>query len=132
MQTSESARYRLSLDSYVVMSAAVVYMATPKAACTSFKHLMATLAGVDIGNLAQSLLPAKTKELAVHDRSLLKLPSLLDVSDAVRTQVLTSQEFLRFCVVRNPFRRLASAWLDRILCHSLSPIAPIMQYLEFP
>jgi hypothetical protein len=52
--------------------------------------------------------------------------------DPERTRILESADVLRFCIVRDPFRRLASAWLDCILCHSLSPIASILHHIEFP
>lgn len=123
---------RLAYDSYVLADAAIVYMATPKVACTSFKHLLAALHGIDINTLAPTLMAAKTNELAIHDRTVVKQPSLLDVSDHERVHALSSPDILRFCVVRDPFRRLASVWLDRILCHSLSPIAPILGHIEFP
>jgi hypothetical protein len=123
---------RLAHDSYVLAEAALVYMATPKVACTSLKHAVAALHGVDFGLISQSLTAAKVNELAIHDRGIVRQPSLLDISEHERADLLGSPEALRFCVVRDPFRRLASAWLDCILCHSLSPIAPILRFVEFP
>jgi hypothetical protein len=132
MAFTEWQSHRLALESYVLTDAALVYMATPKVACTSFKFAVAALHGVDISALAPSLMAAKTNELAIHDRAVVKQPSLLDISEQERAHVLGSTEVLRFCVVRDPFRRLASAWLDRLLCHSLSPIAPILRHIDFP
>jgi hypothetical protein len=123
---------RLAHDSYVLSNAAIVYMATPKVACTSFKHLVAALQNVDISPASHSLMAAKTNELAIHDRAVIKQPGLLDIPDAERTRILESSDVLRFCIVRDPFRRLASAWLDCILCHSLSPIASILRHIAFP
>ena len=132
MPITEWQRNRLALESYMLLDAKIVYMATPKVACTSFKHVVATLHGIDVSALAPSLLAAKTNELAIHDRAVVKQPSLLDVSEHERVHVLSAADILRFCIVRDPFRRLASAWLDRILCHSLSPMAPILRHVEFP
>jgi hypothetical protein len=132
MPFTEWQRERLAYDSYVLPDAALVYMATPKVACTSFKHLVAALHGTDIGMASHSLTAAKTNELAIHDRNVIKQPSLLDVSEQERVHFLGSADVLRFCIVRDPFRRLASAWLDCILCHSLSPMAPILHHIEFP
>lgn len=132
MRLGDWERNRLAYDSYVLADAAIVYMATPKVASTSFKHVIATLAGIDVGNLPPSSMAAKSRELGIHDRSVINLPSVLDLPEGMRAEALTSDGFLRICIVRNPYYRLVSAWVDRILCHSLSPIAPIMQHLEFP
>lgn len=132
MALTDWQKHRLALDSYVLADAGMVYMASPKAACTSFKHVVAALHGVDYAVLSSSLMAAKTNDLGIHDRAVVNQPSLMDLSDEVRAHILRSTETLRFCIVREPFRRLASAWLDRILCHSLSPIAPILKHIEFP
>lgn len=132
MSFTEWQMARLEHDSYVLADAAIVYMATPKVACTSFKHLVAALHGVDVSTISHSLTGAKTSELAIHDRAVIKQPSLLEISEYDRIQILGSADAVRFCIVRDPFRRLASAWLDCILCHSLSPIAPILRHIEFP
>ena len=125
-------RERLALESYALVDAGILYMATPKVACTSFKHTVAALYGIDASALPLSLMAAKTNDLAIHDRAVVRQPSLLDLSDQERAYMLEAGEVLRFCIVRDPFRRLASAWLDRILCHSLSPIAPIFRHIELP
>lgn len=132
MAFTDSQRERLALDSYALVDAGIVYMATPKVACTSFKHVVAALYGIDASALPLSLMAAKTNVLAIHDRAVVRQPSLLDLSDQERAYMLEAGEVLRFCIVRDPFHRLASAWLDRILCHSISPIAPIFRYIEFP
>lgn len=123
---------RLAHDSYILADAALIYMATPKVACTSFKHAVAALHGVDFAPISQSLTAAKIKELAIHDRAAVRQPSLLDISEHDLARMLGSSDVLRFCIVRDPYRRLASAWLDCILCHSLSPIAPVLRHIDFP
>jgi hypothetical protein len=53
----------------------------------------------------------------IHQRSNLKIPSLLDLDDATQEFALTSPEFMRFTVVRNPYTRIESAWKDKVrLC----------------
>lgn len=132
MAFTDSQRERLALESYALVDAGIVYMATPKVACTSFKHVVAALYGIDASALPLSLMAAKTNELSIHDRAIVRQPSLLDLTDRERAYMLEAEGILRFCIVRDPFRRLASVWLDRLLCHSLSPIAPIFRYIEFP
>lgn len=132
MQLNPAQRARLNYASYVSMPTSMVYVETPKAACTSFKHLVAALNGVDSRDLQNSVIAAKTSALVIHDRPLIKLPTLSQLSDEERGYVLSAPEFLRFCIVRDPYNRLVSAWADRLLCHSLSLIAPILKYLSFP
>jgi Sulfotransferase family len=129
---SPAQRARLDYGSYVSMPTAMVYMETPKAACTSFKHLIAALNGVNIQGLQDTAIAAKTSALVIHDRSLIKLPTLAQLSDDERNHVLSTPDLLRFCIVRDPYRRLVSAWADRVLCHSLSFVAPILKHLTFP
>jgi predicted O-methyltransferase YrrM len=53
----------------------------------------------------------------IHERSQFQLPSLLDFDDETQEEILQSEDFFRFTVVRNPFTRLQSAWQDKIrLC----------------
>lgn len=132
VEIGPSQRARLNYASFVSLPTSMVYMETPKAACTSFKHLIAALNGVDIAKLEGSVMAAKSAAQAIHDRSLIDVPSLLQIPDNQRAHVLSAESYLRFCIVRNPYTRLASAWTDRLLCHSLSPLAPILRHIEFP
>ncbi len=129
---TEAQRARLRYASYVLEDLALVYVETPKAACTSLKHAVAALTGIDFRAMLNTKLAAKTAELAIHDRDLFPLPTLLDLSPERLEHILRAPDTLRFCVVRNPYMRLASAWLDRFVCHSLSPRAPILTKLELP
>ena len=53
----------------------------------------------------------------IHERSQFRLASLLDFDDGTQEEVLESEDFFRFTVVRNPYTRLQSAWQDKVrLC----------------
>ena len=57
------------------------------------------------------------REMFIHERSQFKLPSLLDFDDATQEEILNSDSFFRFTIVRNPYTRLQSAWQDKVrLC----------------
>jgi len=59
----------------------------------------------------------------------MEVPSLLDFSDVVVSRC--SFGVVLCCYVApNPFQRLTSGWLDRILRYSFSPPAPFTDYLE--
>ncbi len=124
---------RLRYASFVVLPARLVYVETPKAACTSLKHTVAALGRAHpMQRLQQTAMAAKTLAQAIHDRALVALPSLIDLTPSEQERILTAEDGIRFCVVRNPYDRLASAWADRLLMHSLSPLATIVSQLGLP
>ena len=43
------------------------------------------------------------------------VPSLADHAPEAVVEMLSSPEWFRFCIVRNPYDRLASAWKDKLL-----------------
>ena len=62
----------------------------------------------------------------VHERSEFKLASLVDFDDRSQEYILTSPEFFRFAIVRDPYARLLSAWKDKVLT-----CAPGYHYLYY-
>jgi hypothetical protein len=76
-------------------------MPVPKVACTTVKIALHAWEGV---------LPDDRG--AVHDRY--EGLSLLDHGDAEILELLTSDDVLRFCFVRNPYGRLFSAWKSKL------------------
>lgn len=119
---------RLRYASYVSDASRLIYVETPKAACTAFKLLVASLSGINPRSLYKSLTSEKTEVMTIHDRSLIQLPSIVDL-DPSDQRIGT---YLTFCVTRHPATRLASAWIDKLLCHSVSPTAPILRRYPLP
>ncbi len=132
MELTQKQRRRLDYASYVLRDLSLVYVETPKVACTSFKHSIAALSGIDFRSMQHTKMAAKTPALVIHDRQLFDVPTLSQLSAGELAAILNSSSYLRFCLVRDPFRRLASAWADRVLCRSISPKAPILRHLDFP
>jgi hypothetical protein len=55
--------------------------------------------------------------LFIHERRNIGIPSLLKLDDETQEDVLTSPDFMRFTVVRNPYARTEAAWKDKVrLC----------------
>jgi len=130
---SEAEEERLRHASFVIAKLRLVYVETPKVACTSFKHLVATLGDAHpMEWLRQSAMGMQTPAQAIHDRALISLPSLPDLAPEERQNLLENKNVLRFCIVRNPYDRLASAWADRLLMHTISPLAPVVSHLGLP
>lgn len=117
------ARDELRYHSFVFPRHRLLYVETPKAACTSVKTGLLSLTGSTVAELnAQASVPPAFPEAIVHTRGLYPVPSLSEIpahSPGAATlpdieAVLGSPDWLRFCVVRNPFARLFSAWQTQV------------------
>jgi hypothetical protein len=93
-----------------------LYVRVPKAACTTMLWGLLELEGHDPSTVNRSLRPLlSTPDLVVHDPDLYPVPDISQVSPALRRAALESPEWLRVAVVRNPYRRLYSAWESKVL-----------------
>ncbi|NRG18540.1 sulfotransferase family 2 domain-containing protein [Rhizobiales bacterium] len=83
----------------------ILYMETPKVCCSTIKKYLQIIET----NGDYSLLPDN-----VHDKvnSPLKSPSEIELPIS---RLFSGDEFLRFSFVRNPFTRVLSAYLDKIV-----------------
>ena len=113
----ENITRRIGYASYVNVERRYMYYQVSKAGCTSMKWLLHSLERLPpieyfIGPQRKS-----RRDMFIHERSSLKIPSLLDLDNATQEFVLTSPEFMRFTVVRNPYTRTEAAWKDKVrLC----------------
>jgi len=107
----------VSLEStvYVVEEAKVLYVQVFKAACTTMLWTMAGLAGVERDQLPFSTGAYVSRDMVIHDRRIHPVPTIGEVSDALRHEALTSDEWMRLGVTRDPYARLYSGWESRIL-----------------
>src|SRR5262249_28283680 len=104
---------RLRYASFVSTNLGLVYVETPKAACTVVKWILAIISGHDI-----QLVRCRSEsnlEMCVHNRNVHPLPSLNDFPNQQVRDIL--HRYRTFCVVRNPFTRLVSAWANKIRQH---------------
>jgi hypothetical protein len=109
-------RARLRHSSFVSMEKRYLYYAVNKAACTSMKTLIsATEGGPPIKTLSGGLDESR-REMFIHARENVPVPSLVDLDDAAQREVLHAPDFLRMTVVRNPYTRVLSAWNKVMLC----------------
>lgn len=105
-------RRRMRYASFVCAEHRLLYIETPKAACTSLKWVLAELAGKTPTLSARGL--ETQLEMAIHFRDVHPLPALTDLPRDEATQTLTGGGYLRFCAVRNPYTRLIAAWSNKI------------------
>ena len=105
----------VAYGTFVSLQHKILYTETPKAACTTIKHLLRELSHApplkyEIGPLHES-----RRDMFIHIRSNVPLPSLVDLDSDTQKQVLTDPTFFRFCIVRNPYSRVISAWKNKIV-----------------
>ena len=107
--------HSLEATVYVVEGAKVLYVQVFKAACTSMLWAMAQLEGADPRSIGRSHSLHVTQDLRIHDRSLHPVPTIDQVSAELREEALTSPEWMRLAIVRDPYERFYSGWESRKL-----------------
>ena len=104
----------LRWNSYRSQRHKLLYVATPKVACTTLKWWFAALEGY-AGKLRRLTECSESdQDLIVHEshrvaKDVNGLP-LADLAEA-----LESESFFRFALVRNPYKRIFSAWQSKLL-----------------
>ncbi len=94
----------------------LVYVPAPKAASTTVLWALARLVGLSAADFERSAKLEVTRALAIHDLSVWGRSRLLVGRSAREIQeILTSADWFRFTVVRDPTRRLWSAWVSKLL-----------------
>lgn len=107
-------KYRFDYGSFVSTKHKYMYVETPKAACTSIKRLIQKIEGLPYIKPLSGISFESKPDMFIHSRKYFDLPSINDLPDAERNEILTKDDWLRFAVVRNPYSRLFSAWSDKI------------------
>ena len=114
--TPQQIAARLHHSSFVDLDRRYLYYGVPKAACTSMKTLLKNLAGGPQVRLICGGLDESRREMFIHARENVPLPSLVDLDDTAQREVLHAADFLRMTIVRNPYTRVMSAWRKVMLC----------------
>lgn len=93
----------------------ILYVATPKVACTSIKWWFADL--VDIRNSIERSFGSRESdpELIIHDLFARVAPEFTGANIAGLEDAIDSSDYFKFCVVRNPYTRVFSAWQSKWL-----------------
>jgi hypothetical protein len=113
----ENLNRRIGYASYVSLERRYLYYQVSKAGCTSMKWMLHDLEHLPPINYFVGWQRESRRDMFIHERSNLKIKSLLDLDDETQEFVLNSPDFFRFTVVRNPYFRIESAWKDKVrLC----------------
>jgi hypothetical protein len=96
--------------------ARVFFVPVPKAGCTSVMWSLARMAGLDEEQFYGSLYREVSRSLTIHDVSVWPDEFLFSHQpDPIKDEILSSSDWFRFTTVRDPLRRLWSAWQSKIL-----------------
>jgi hypothetical protein len=94
----------------------VLYVITPKAACTSLMWLCAALQGEDLDAFRTSAASQVTRAALIHDFRMWRGTRWLhQLSETEQRQITEDGDWLVFCVTRHPVTRLWSAWQSKLL-----------------
>lgn len=95
----------------------LVYVATPKAACTSVKWLLADLQSVEPETFFASLSAETSRAATIHAKRLawIDTPCLHDLDDGRLAEITHENGWFLFTVTRHPAPRLWSAWQSKFL-----------------
>ena len=106
---------RLAYGSFVSSAHRYVYVETPKAACTTLKHLVARLEGVAPDPDAPWHHRETRRDMRIHERQNFPIPTLLDLGpefwDNLSQQTV---DWFVFAMVRNPYSRLVSVFNNKV------------------
>lgn len=106
-------RHLLSHASFVDERHRIVYVETPKVACTSIKFMLRSLSD----SRPLRFFPhshASTASQRIHDRHQMPLRQIASFPRARQESIMNGPGWFRFCVVRHPYDRVFSAWRDKI------------------
>lgn len=101
-------------NSYASEKNKLFYVATPKVACTSLKWWFSELEGVAAAVRGLKVSNESDPELVVHD-SLWHVAPQVFVTSQERLEQIKAEGYFSFAVVRNPYKRIFSAWQSKVL-----------------
>ncbi len=109
------------------------YVATPKVACTKLKWWFATLEGYSENLRKITDSGESDPDLVVHDSHRVA-PNVTGLMPATLSDALASDSYFRFAVVRNPYKRIFSAWQSKLLLQEPLQIKPYLQceFFHYP
>jgi hypothetical protein len=106
----------VSRQTVVLPDLRVLFLPVPKAGCTSVLWRLAELAGLPEERFEQSTLPEPSAALTVHDLNVWDHGHrLAHHPPSSRERIFGDDGWLRFTLVRDPWRRLWSGWQSKLL-----------------
>ncbi len=116
----------LRWNSYLSRRHGLFYVSTPKVACTSIKWWFAALEGYSQDLRAVVDSAESDPDLVVHE-TFKVAPHVTGLDPERLSEALTSEAYFRFAVVRNPYKRIFSAWQSKLLLREPLQIGPYVK-----
>ncbi|WP_292493746.1 rhamnan synthesis F family protein [Mesorhizobium sp.] len=120
-------RQHLKWNSYLSNRYKILYVSTPKVACTSLKWWFASIEGYTQVLRASSETEESDPDLAIHDNFHKVAPHVTGLDLESLSEALTSDAYFRFAIVRNPYKRIFSAWQSKLLLREPLQIVPYVK-----
>ncbi len=114
----------LRWNSYLSHRFKLLYIATPKVACTTLKWWFAALEGYSKVLSTATDSSESSPELVIHDVFHKIAPDVTGLTPEALAEPLTSDDYFRFAVVRNPYKRIFSAWQSKLVLREPLQIRP--------
>ena len=113
----------------------IFYVSTPKVACTTMKWWFAALEGKTRRLRAITESAESDPDLIIHGYNFQAVaPEVTGLPADVLESILGSGDYFRFGLVRNPYKRIFSAWQSKMLLQEPLQITPYldMEFLRHP
>lgn len=104
----------LEEGSFVSLDRKYLYVENPKAASTKIKKMIFDLEQFPISSRPKKFSRVSRREMYIHHRDAAKMPSLHSLITADDSFQFPSDFFI-FTAVRNPFSRILSAWINKLM-----------------
>ncbi|CAN7660029.1 glycosyltransferase [Rhizobium sp. LjRoot258] len=117
----------LRWNSYLSRRHKLLYISTPKVACTSLKWWFASLEGYSEALYSITDSEETDPDLVAHEAHKVA-PQVTNLAFGQLAEALTSDGYFRFAVVRNPYKRIFSAWQSKLLLREPLQIGPYTKY----
>jgi hypothetical protein len=121
----------LQSNSYFSVLHRIFYIATPKAACTTFKWWFADLIDKSDAVFGAHGSNESSPDLVIHDLLGRVSPNSTGLSIEKLNFIINASDYFRFCLVRNPFSRIFSAWQSKWLLREPLQVGPYRNYPFF-
>ena len=118
----------LRWNAYLSTRYQLLYISTPKVACTSLKWWFADLEGYSRALSEIKDTSESDPDLVVHDGFYRVAPHITGLEPEALVSSLTDEGYFRFAVVRNPYKRIFSAWQSKLLLREPLQSGPYLDY----
>ncbi|MDX5936498.1 sulfotransferase family 2 domain-containing protein [Acidithiobacillus thiooxidans] len=110
-------RWDLARNTFYLPDFKLLYLATPKAACTAWKWWVTELAGISREQIVESSVNSResVEDLLIHDGIGRCKPEVQSFDLEQMQKHYADPDLFRFALVRNPYTRVFSAWASKVL-----------------